>query len=204
MKTKGVKNPLSPRKMAAQSRSVQTVQSVLQAAAHILANKSASEFNTNRIAEVAGISIGSLYQYFPSKNAILAQLIEQQQTALADQVVHTTLRLRKSTLSAGLRALIRIAIQYQHAQPSFAQAIDHAERHLEVSNILQSAQIRMCQAFAQWIKQYFPKVRSARLQAAAVDVFRIIKAFVDTPQLDRSVAARALAASVGYLQNYLR
>lgn len=52
-----------PRKRPRQARSVATFEAILEAAARIL------EINTNAVAELAGVSIGSLYQYFPSKDA---------------------------------------------------------------------------------------------------------------------------------------
>jgi AcrR family transcriptional regulator len=53
--------------LPSQLRSLATVQLILPAAARVLARESLAGFNTNRVAEVAGISVGSLYQYFPSK-----------------------------------------------------------------------------------------------------------------------------------------
>jgi AcrR family transcriptional regulator len=50
----------------------------LEAAARILNNPGKAEFNTNAIAELAGVSIGTLYQYFPDKNAILLALAHEQ------------------------------------------------------------------------------------------------------------------------------
>lgn len=66
---------LRARKRPAQSRSRETVDAVLEAAARILARDGYDRTTTNHIAEKAGISIGSLYQYFPSKDAILVALV---------------------------------------------------------------------------------------------------------------------------------
>lgn len=62
------------RKTPRQARASTTVEVVLQAAAHILERQGLAGFTTNAIAAKAGVSIGSLYQYFPSKEAILARL----------------------------------------------------------------------------------------------------------------------------------
>ncbi len=48
------------------------------AAARVLARDGAMGFNTNRVAAVAGVSVGSLYQYYPNKAALLLELYEQQ------------------------------------------------------------------------------------------------------------------------------
>ena len=68
------KPPAIPRKMPTQQRSRVTVEVILEAAAHILATKGYAAFTTNRVAEHAGVSIGSLYQYFPNKQSLLIAL----------------------------------------------------------------------------------------------------------------------------------
>jgi AcrR family transcriptional regulator len=59
----------TPRKLPQQDRSKVTVDAILTATAHILTQEGYDRTTTNRIAELAGVSIGSLYQYFPSKEA---------------------------------------------------------------------------------------------------------------------------------------
>lgn len=62
------------RKLPKQMRSAELVASILTAAAQVLEKEGAARFTTARVAEKAGVSIGSLYQYFPNKAAILFQL----------------------------------------------------------------------------------------------------------------------------------
>ena len=63
-----------PRKNPLQERSRRTRDDILVAAARVLAREGLPRFNTNRVAEVAGVSVGSLYQYFPNKEALLCEL----------------------------------------------------------------------------------------------------------------------------------
>ncbi len=65
---------LKPRKSPRQARSKATVDAILDATAHILVSEGYALASTNRIAETAGVSIGSLYQYFPSKQALVTAL----------------------------------------------------------------------------------------------------------------------------------
>src|SRR5262249_56104472 len=65
----------SPRKCASQARSRATVDALVEATARILIREGFDRASTNRIAEVAGVSIGALYQDFPSKEALVAPLI---------------------------------------------------------------------------------------------------------------------------------
>jgi len=64
-----------PRKLPRQSRSKATVEALVTAAAHILVRDGYERANVNVIAEHAGCSIGSLYQYFPTKDALVAAVL---------------------------------------------------------------------------------------------------------------------------------
>src|SRR6202012_5258111 len=72
--TERKKSALSARKAPRQARSSQLVQDILTAAARVLMEEGAHRFTTARVAERAGVSVGSLYQYFPNKAAILFRL----------------------------------------------------------------------------------------------------------------------------------
>lgn len=65
---------VSARKSPRQKRSKQLVEDILQAAIRVLSHEGATRFTTARVAETAGVSVGSLYQYFPNKEAILFRL----------------------------------------------------------------------------------------------------------------------------------
>jgi len=65
------------RKSAKQERSRFTIEAILEATARIVGQVGLDRATTNRIAELAGVSIGSLYQYFPGKEAILGELIDR-------------------------------------------------------------------------------------------------------------------------------
>lgn len=67
-----------PRKTPLQKRSKQMVNDILEAATRVLATQGINSFTTNRVAEVAGVSVGSLYQYFPNKQSLLFRLQEKE------------------------------------------------------------------------------------------------------------------------------
>jgi AcrR family transcriptional regulator len=74
---------ISTRKQPKQARSVGLVADILQAAAQVLAQEGAQRFTTARVAEKAGVSVGSLYQYFPNKASILFRLQTEEWRATA-------------------------------------------------------------------------------------------------------------------------
>src|ERR1700722_1285956 len=69
-----MKKTIKPRKTPQQARSRQTREDILQATAHLLTRNPFGEVSTNHIAKKTGISIGTLYKYYPNKDAILADL----------------------------------------------------------------------------------------------------------------------------------
>jgi AcrR family transcriptional regulator len=78
----------TPRKEPKQERSRATVDAILEATARVLVEAGYERASTNRIARTAGVSIGSLYQYFPGKEALVAALVERhvdRVTTLLDQ-----------------------------------------------------------------------------------------------------------------------
>lgn len=70
------KTPLSPRKHPVQARSRRTVDDILEGAARVF-RREGWQATTNRIAEVAGVGVGSLYEYFPNKESLLLALAER-------------------------------------------------------------------------------------------------------------------------------
>jgi AcrR family transcriptional regulator len=68
---------LEPRRRPRQERARATVAAILGAAAEVIANEGYAAMTTNKVAARAGVSIGSLYQYFPNKQAILVSLLEE-------------------------------------------------------------------------------------------------------------------------------
>ena len=71
--------PFNPRKEPRQRRSRETVEVILEAAAQVFEDKGYAGTTTNHIARRAGVSVGSIYQYFPNKNAIVLKLLEKHQ-----------------------------------------------------------------------------------------------------------------------------
>ena len=76
----------NPRKSASQKRSRLTVDALLEATARILIREGFGNASTNRIAEVAGVSVGSLYQYFPGKEALVAALVDRHRQEISRAV----------------------------------------------------------------------------------------------------------------------
>jgi AcrR family transcriptional regulator len=105
------KTPLiSARKPPRQARSERLVATILEAAIRVLKRDGAQRFTTARVAETAGVSVGSLYQYFPNKESILFRLQTdewRQTTALLDSILDDATMAPLERLRAGVRAFFR-------------------------------------------------------------------------------------------------
>lgn len=95
------------RKKPTQARAQQTVGTILDAAAQILQTEGEAHFNTNRVAEKAGFSIGTLYQYFPNKNSIVEAIAERERVAIETSIQRALLDGWPHSIEEFLRIIIR-------------------------------------------------------------------------------------------------
>lgn len=121
----------SMRKQPAQARSRATVDAIIKAGAQVLAEKGRAGFNTNKVAEVAGVSIGSLYQYFPNK-LILIDAIRRRHL---DDVLAVLARAEETAQRAGsvqqlAENLVQGMIAVHTLQPALHKVLlDEAPRY---------------------------------------------------------------------------
>lgn len=124
------------RRLPVQTRARHTVDMILQATEELASTRRFDEVNTRMIAERAGVSIGSLYQYFPTYEAILLTWYERVATEAAQQIRITTLDVMDRPLPEATRlscaALLRIydehwlpLIEMPRQVPQVAQVIRH-------------------------------------------------------------------------------
>ena len=113
----------SPRKIASQERSRSTVNALLEATARVLIKEGYERASTNRIAAVAGVSIGSLYQYFPSKEALVAAVTKRHTQELS-QVVRDALRkIADRPIEIAARELVAAAIDAHRVDPKLHRVL---------------------------------------------------------------------------------
>lgn len=115
-----MRKTIQPRKTPQQARSRQTREDILQATARLLNRKAFGEVSTNHIAKKTGISVGTLYQYYPNKDAILADLslkFMRQDAELFGRIFEASARMRrKKTALVGELVDALMAIHREDAQ----------------------------------------------------------------------------------------
>ncbi|MCE9524383.1 MAG: TetR/AcrR family transcriptional regulator [Alphaproteobacteria bacterium] len=117
------KKPASPRKMPEQDRSRATVDVIVDAAARILVKDGYDAFTTNRVAEKAGVSIGSLYQYFPNKDALLSELMRRHTTDLEKGIEAMVARAADAPLAEVIRAAVEHNVQSHLIDPALHRVL---------------------------------------------------------------------------------
>jgi len=116
---------ISSRKQPQQARSTELVAAILEAAVQVLAKEGAARFTTARVAEKAGVSVGSVYQYFPNKAAILFRL-QADEWRQTSATLTRILEDRKKPPLERLRVLVHTFIQSECDEADMRVALNDA------------------------------------------------------------------------------
>jgi AcrR family transcriptional regulator len=124
------KRALEVRKAPGQERSKETVNVILEASARILESEGLRGFNTNSAAAKAGVSVGSLYQYFPNKDAILLALIERFEDAAQEAINEALRSARGRPLNPSLRLFVHALVGMHYSRPRLNRLLEAEEDRL--------------------------------------------------------------------------
>jgi AcrR family transcriptional regulator len=200
----------TPRKSASQQRSRLTVDALVEATARILVRDGFEGASTNKIAQVAGVGIGSLYQYFPNKEALVGAVVDRHSEATM-QVVRAALRnVALRSVEEAVAALVRVGIDSHRVNTKLHRVL--SEQVPRVGRV-ENMQAIGRETFA-LVRGYLESHR-AELSVPNVDMAAFIcvttvealthAAVVDRPDALSEVEADALVAEVtrlivGYLK----
>lgn len=187
-----------PRKRPTQARSRAAVAAMLEAAARIIETGGRAALTTNHVAERSGFSIGSLYQYFPSKEALLAELLRRERAML----MHDVRQASESTagLALALEQCIVAALRHQFGRPALALALESMPSSLpmqEEDDVLRQA---LCGHMAALLARHGVHAP----ETAAADMVALCRGMIDAAALrgetDAAVLLPRLRRAVhGYL-----
>jgi AcrR family transcriptional regulator len=113
------------RRRPSQARAHESVAAILEASAQVLERNGYRRTTTNRIAERAGVSVGTLYQYFRNKEEVLDALIQQESQRYL-QAIAAAMPGPKVPLRKAIRALLEAGYAHQHMVTGIAQVMRHA------------------------------------------------------------------------------
>src|SRR5262245_47873619 len=113
----------TPRKRPRQDRSRETVATILDATTRILVKHGFDGLTTNGVAKLAGVSIGSLYQYFPNKEALVAALFERHAEEMRAAIQAELARVATLPIPQAARAVIELTITAHRIDPELHRVL---------------------------------------------------------------------------------
>lgn len=151
--------PPRPRKRPKQSRSLMTVEAIQQACLKILEKEGAERLTTQHIADVAGVNIASLYQYFPSKEAILSEVYDALLEELAENARRRFRDIQalsscsvRDTLAAIIALECEQLLALQKLDPEFFREYQHSfDIHQRVNRLTQALNNP---SWEEWLEQW--------------------------------------------------
>lgn len=189
-----------PRKQPRQARSSDTVEVILESAARILETEGLERVTTNRVAENAGVSVGSLYQYFPNKQSILAELVRREQRVLLADVTALCSDVDRHGIEEFTRRLVKIGMKHQFGRLRLASELEHVEAVLPLQKGAQDLTNQIIVRIGEALEQMAPHAddRTAR------DIVAICQGMADMASTAgetdlQSIEDRILKAVFGYL-----
>ena len=180
-----------------QERSRETVDAILAAATRVFARHGYARATTNRIAETAGVSVGSLYQYFQSKDAIAVELLKRYRERLVARITKHVAEMNEATFKDVVRDLMTALLDDDE--------IDHALRRLLIERVVRTDARREVLGFEERIEKVLADaLRAAQDRVSIVDhdlcAFILVRtvlavahgAMVDRPKRDTPALADEL------------
>jgi len=126
-------------KQPVQARAKFTVSIIIEAATHILKELGYEKFTTNKVANRAGVSIGSLYQYFPSKESLVAEIKRQHFSHLRHLMQQAYVSTQGSPLAEVSKAFIQASVEAHEIDPQLHRILSEGVPELPIKEDDQSA-----------------------------------------------------------------
>lgn len=192
------------RRKPRQERSVATVDALLEATAQVLLERGYERASTNAIARRAGVSIGSLYQYFAGKDMLVIELARRHYARLEATVHEALPRLGKVPPRAWIEQVLRALVAVQRATPELTQVFaQHIPRAGEL-RILDAFEARVEDALARELGRVRAHLRPDDLELAAQVVVRAVAGVLQATLRRSSAPALAPALEDALVDLVLR
>jgi AcrR family transcriptional regulator len=174
-----------PRKSASQDRSRATVGALIEATARILVRDGFDHASTNRIAHAAGVSVGSLYQYYPGKEALVAAVIERHSRDLLSVVQDALAQAEALPLEAGVRRLVAAAVAAHRLDPKLHCVLAEQTPRVGALADVEVFNRDNYRLFRAYLERHADELRALDLDLAAFVCVTSIEALTHTAVLHR-------------------
>ena len=142
---------LEPRKSPVQARSTASVGAILEATVQVLLQVGKERLTTTRVASRAGVSVGTLYQYFPNKSSLLQAVLKRHLTEVGDAVELACKEQKGRTLREMATALITAFLQAKMRNEKTSVALYSVSSDVDAAKIVQQMGIRFNKAIVQML-----------------------------------------------------
>lgn len=168
-------SPFKPRKAPTQARSRATFDAILEAAAQLLDQLGYARTTTNRIAERAGVSIGSVYEYFPGKDAIFATLKDQLDRETFEFVMLQLADVRNVEPTALLTAVLHARIEAATKRPRLEALLRHEIPQAVFRDQADASMERFSEAWRQFLAARPDAIRIRNVEAGLLLGPRVVE-----------------------------
>jgi len=176
----------APRKKPAQKRSRATVDAIVDATARVLVRDGYDALSTNRVATEAGVSVGSLYQYFPGKEALVAAVMEQYASRLQENIAE---RMKSAPAAATAEEvateMIRAMLVAQQAEPRLHRALVEQVPRIGALRRLHELFTNYERLVAAWLAENLERIEVKDVDMAAFVLVAAVEGLVNRAILDR-------------------
>jgi len=197
--------PLSePRKQPLQQRARATVEAILDETARIWAREGYGAVNTNRVAQVAGVSVGSLYQYFPDKSALVGAVAVRHSEAMAQIFQAAACNPDSGDLRRLVRTLVRATLAAHAENPQLRRAIIEELPRIGRPKKIAALKASIHSAVVGLLSRYRDEIAVTDLDLAAFVVINAVEHLTHLAQSERGGVDSALERQLNrMIINYL-
>ncbi|GAB1583301.1 TetR/AcrR family transcriptional regulator [Phyllobacterium phragmitis] len=139
---------LSPRKCPRQARSAVTVDAIFEATLQVLLATGSTRLNTTKVAERAGVSVGTLYQYFPNKQSLLFAVLERYLDRLMDRLEAACEARRGGAAEDMIEGVVQAYLQVKAEEAAISRALYYIVIELDARELVDKAIWRAERAIA--------------------------------------------------------
>jgi AcrR family transcriptional regulator len=175
----------TPRRKPRQARSKAMVEAILEAATRVLVARGYEGTTTIAVAEQAGVSIGSLYQYFPNKEALVAALAERHSAELLARVDELLATMDARQPRAAIRALVRAGVDGHRIHPRLHKILAEQVPRIGRLKVAMDTSNVIAAKFAAWLKSGRSSLSRRDPDAAAFVVVTVVEALTHRAVIDR-------------------
>jgi AcrR family transcriptional regulator len=197
---------LKPRKTPTQARSAATVDAIFEATIQVLLADGGQRLTTTRVAERAGVSVGTMYQYFPNKQALLYAVVHQHLSEFVGAFEAACLKHRNESIAAMTQGMVNAFLDIKIRDPDATRALYKIASELDTDELkfgtargLQAACVAMLASATDATFDDLPDI-AFTLLTAMNGTTRAVFEFGAQPRMVQVLRIQLLAMCRGYLQ----